>query len=164
MEMRPRETARVSRPSANPVMVTVAAPFAEWLLMAAQVWGSGFQVCAAACSGVSLGGTVTITGFADGRDTRAVSRGRISIRTSKDPVGAPIFYRDVPLIPSPTVKGVIKPLPTFAIGLIAWRLRNVGETQSKTVMQGLPTCANCHSFSLDGKTLGLDVDGPQNDK
>ena len=108
--------------------------------------------------------TVTITGFADLRETRAVSRGHISIRTSKDPVGAPIFYRDVPLIPSPTVKGVIKPLPTFAIGLIAWRLRNVGETQSKIMMQGLPTCANCHSFSLDGKTLGLDVDGPQNDK
>ena len=26
------------------------------------------------------------------------------------------------------------------------------------------TCANCHSFSLDGKTLGMDLDGPQNDK
>jgi tetratricopeptide (TPR) repeat protein len=108
--------------------------------------------------------TVTITGFANPRNTRAVSRGRVSIATSVDPVGAPIFYRDVPLIPSPTVNGVIKPLPPFAIGLIAWRLRNVGETQSKTVMQGLPTCANCHSFALDGQTLGLDVDGPQNDK
>jgi tetratricopeptide (TPR) repeat protein len=132
---------------------------------AAHTWKPDPQTWAAIKSHSANGAaTVTITGFADGRDTRAVSRGRISIRTSKDPVGAPIFYRDVPLIPSPTVKGVIKPLPTFAIGLIAWRLRNVGETQSKTVMQGLPTCANCHSFSLDGKTLGLDVDGPQNDK
>ena len=26
------------------------------------------------------------------------------------------------------------------------------------------TCANCHSFSRDGKTLGMDLDGPQNDK
>src|ERR1017187_8790319 len=26
------------------------------------------------------------------------------------------------------------------------------------------TCANCHSFSRDGKTMGLDMDGPQNDK
>jgi Flp pilus assembly protein TadD len=108
--------------------------------------------------------TVTIAGFADPRGARLVSSGRISIATSQDPVGAPIFYRDVPLIPSPTVNGVIKPLPPFAIGLIAWRLRNVGDTQSQTVMEGLPTCANCHSFSLDGKTLGLDVDGPQNDK
>ena len=31
-------------------------------------------------------------------------------------------------------------------------------------MEGLPTCANCHSFSRDGKTMGLDVDGPGNDK
>ena len=31
-------------------------------------------------------------------------------------------------------------------------------------MEGLPTCVNCHSFSRDGKTLGLDVDGPGNDK
>ncbi|HVN06013.1 MAG TPA: hypothetical protein VMT86_16440, partial [Bryobacteraceae bacterium] len=105
--------------------------------------------------------TITITGLTDRGQT--VSRGSVSIETSKDPVGAPIFYRDVPLIPSPTVKGVIKPLPSFAIGLIAWRLRNVSETSSRKLMDGLPTCVNCHSFALDGKTLGLDVDGPQND-
>ena len=28
----------------------------------------------------------------------------------------------------------------------------------------MPTCANCHSFSADGKTLGMDVDGPDGDK
>src|ERR1035438_10277362 len=56
MEIRARETARVSFGSANPVRVTVAAPFVEPLLMAAQVCGSGFQVCAAACSGVRGGG------------------------------------------------------------------------------------------------------------
>jgi hypothetical protein len=28
----------------------------------------------------------------------------------------------------------------------------------------MPTCANCHSFSADGKTFGMDVDGPANDK
>ena len=26
------------------------------------------------------------------------------------------------------------------------------------------TCANCHSFSGDGKTMGMDLDGPENDK
>lgn len=31
-------------------------------------------------------------------------------------------------------------------------------------MTGLPTCANCHSLARDGRTLGIDVDGPQNDK
>ena len=48
--------------------------------------------------------------------------------------------------------------------LIAWRLRNVGEPASRLLMEGLHTCANCHSFSRDGKTLGMDLDGPQNDK
>jgi len=28
----------------------------------------------------------------------------------------------------------------------------------------MPTCANCHSFSLDGKTMGMDIDGPEGDK
>jgi hypothetical protein len=109
--------------------------------------------------------TVTITGFRDENAGQPVSHGQVTIRTSEDPVGAPVFYRDVPLISVPTgKKGVIMPLPADALPLIAWRLRNVSEPKSTVIMQGLPTCANCHSFSRDGKTLGLDVDGPANDK
>jgi hypothetical protein len=26
-------------------------------------------------------------------------------------------------------------------------------------MEDLPVCANCHSFSADGKTMGMDLDG-----
>jgi hypothetical protein len=113
---------------------------------------------------VARAATVTITGFASSESKEALSSGQVTIRTSKDPVGAPIFYRDVPLMPTEGEQGAIKPLPQSAIGLIKWRLRDVGETRSKTLMEGLPTCANCHSFSRDGRTLGLDVDGPQNDK
>jgi Flp pilus assembly protein TadD len=109
--------------------------------------------------------TVSITGFRDDALTLALSRGQITIQTSKDPVGAPVFFRDVPLISVPVgEKGVIMPLPTEAVPLIAWRLRYVGETKSRLMMEGLPTCINCHSFSRDGRTLGLDVDGPGNDK
>ncbi len=108
--------------------------------------------------------TVTITGFRDKSSDQPVSRGQVTIHTSKDAVGAPIFYRDVPLMPSETEKGVIKPLAAKAVPLIAWRLRNIAEPASRVVMEGLHTCANCHSFSGDGKTLGLDLDGPQNDK
>ena len=108
--------------------------------------------------------TVTITGYRDAALQQAVSRGQTTIRTSPDPVGAPIFYRDVPLMPSETEKGVIKPLAKEAIPLIAWRLRNVGETSSRLLMTGIHSCANCHSASLDGKTLGMDLDGPRNDK
>lgn len=107
---------------------------------------------------------VLLRGFADA-DNAPVSQGQVSWTTSSDPVGAPIFYRDVPLMLSPhTEKGAIQPLPPFAIPLIKWRLRDIGNSQSKVVMENLPTCANCHSFSADGKTLGLDVDGPKNDK
>jgi Tfp pilus assembly protein PilF len=108
--------------------------------------------------------TITVTGHGRRDSQRAVSRGQVSIQISSDPVGAPIFYRDVPLMPSENEKGVIKPLAPQAIPLIAWRLRNVADTQSRVVMEGLHTCANCHSFSADGRTLGLDMDGPQNDK
>ena len=109
--------------------------------------------------------TVIITGFADEAASEALSRGQVSIQTSTDPVGAAIFFRDVPLISVPIgQKGVIMPLPTAAIPFIAWRLRYLSEPNSRLMMEGLPTCANCHSFSADGKTLGLDVDGPGNDK
>jgi Flp pilus assembly protein TadD len=109
--------------------------------------------------------TIAITGYADDSSKLPVSGGRVTISTSRDPVGAPVFYRDVPLMTVPnTEKGLIQPLPTSAIPLIKWRLRNIGEPQSRVVMENLYTCANCHSFSRDGKTLGLDVDGPRNDK
>ena len=108
--------------------------------------------------------TVSITGVPAGNPGRPVSRGRVSLRTSADPVGAPIFYRDVPLMPSELQKGVIKPLAQGALPLVAWRLRNVGDAASRLVMEGLHTCANCHSFSRDGRTMGMDLDGPRNDK
>src|SRR5215472_9232465 len=62
--------------------------------------------------------TITITGFADDQQTSPVSIGSVTISTSTDPVGAPIFYRDVPLMLWPkTEKGAIQPLPPFAIPL-----------------------------------------------
>jgi len=60
--------------------------------------------------------------------------------------------------------GVIKPLAPGAIPLIAWRLRYLDEPRSRQVLEGLHSCTNCHSFSRDGKTLGMDLDGPENEK
>jgi hypothetical protein len=91
--------------------------------------------------------TVTIGGFRAGAPDRCVSSGKVAIRTSSDPVGAPIFYRDVPLMPSAVEKGVIKPLATEALPLVKWRLRGVGEPDSRVVMDDLPVCGNCHSFA-----------------
>ena len=100
---------------------------------------------------------------ADGKRV-PVSHGRLTLRTSKDPVGAPIFYRDVPLMPIQNTTGVIQPISENAIPLIAWRLRDIGRPAAPVVMNHMPTCINCHSFSTDGATLGMDMDGPQGDK
>jgi tetratricopeptide (TPR) repeat protein len=107
---------------------------------------------------------IVLTGHSRKNPQRILSRGQVSIRTSRDSVGAPVFYRDVPLMPSESEKGVIKPLAPQAIPLIAWRIRDVSSQHSRLLMSGLHTCANCHSFSSDGKTLGMDMDGPLNDK
>jgi hypothetical protein len=105
--------------------------------------------------------TVTITGY---RERTALSQAHITLTTSRDPVGAPIFYRDVPLMPSRGTNGVVEPLAPSTIHLIRWRIRDIRQSESRTVLGNMPTCANCHSFSGDGKTFGMDVDGPANDK
>lgn len=131
----------------------------------AHTWLPGAEVWSAIKKhSVMQAATVTISGMRVGQPGHTLSMGSTSIGTSKDPVGAPIFYRDVPLMPSETVKGVISPLAANAVQLIEWRLRSIDRPQSRVVLSGMHTCANCHSFSRDGKTLGMDMDGPRNDK
>jgi tetratricopeptide (TPR) repeat protein len=116
---------------------------------------------------VANAASVTITGYAqagNAENQAVVSRGLVTIRTSQDPVGAPIFYRDVPLMPTETEKGQIRPLAPQALPLVNWRLRAIGEQTSRLLLSGMPVCANCHSFSSDGKTMGMDLDGLQNNK
>lgn len=111
--------------------------------------------------------SLIISGFRSQKDREPVSKAESTFTTSKDPVGAPIFYRDVPLIPPPPEseqRGVIKPLPDSVLPKIKWELRYINEPHSKVMMTNLPTCGNCHSFSRDGKEMGIDVDGPANDK
>ncbi len=111
--------------------------------------------------------TVVISGYSSRSASQPVSIGQVEIQTSSDPVGAPVLYRDVPLLPATKEqieRGVIKPLPDSVLPDIKWQLRYVSNPKSRVVMQALPTCANCHSVARDGKTLGIDVDGPQNDK
>jgi tetratricopeptide (TPR) repeat protein len=111
--------------------------------------------------------TITISGLAGDKAAQPVSQAQTVFTTSKDPVAAPIFYRNVPLIPpqeGTTQRGVIKPLPDSVLPKIRWELRNINELRSRLMMTNLPTCGNCHSFSHDGKTMGIDVDGPANDK
>jgi tetratricopeptide (TPR) repeat protein len=108
--------------------------------------------------------TVTFLGYRSDGPVEVVSRGSMTLATSPDSVGAPIFYRDVPLTPTSNEKKIIMPLPKGALPLIKWRLRDISRPESRVMLRDMPTCANCHSFSADGKTLGMDIDGPSGDK
>ncbi len=113
--------------------------------------------------------TLTVCGVSgvpstNGEGGRIVSRGSVVFGMSRDPVGAPLFYRDVPLMPSRTREGIVKPLAPAAIPLVTWRLRDVSKPESRVVMEKMPTCANCHSFATDGRRMSMDMDGPDGDK
>ncbi len=85
-----------------------------------------------------------------GANAVAASAATIRIRTSTDPVGDSIFYREVPL---PFLSAVQDP------SRIRWRFGPItSEAAPPIVLENLPVCGNCHSFSNDGSVLGLDVD------
>jgi len=93
---------------------------------------------------------VTVLGVRRARQGRIRSSGRVSINTSPDEVGAPIFYREVNL---PFRDAVNDP------SHIRWRFGDVASGQPPpVVLKDLPVCGNCHSFSADGAILGMDVD------
>jgi tetratricopeptide (TPR) repeat protein len=85
---------------------------------------------------------------------KILSAGQISIKTSKDPVGAPLFYREVNL---PFIDAVKDP------SHIRWRFGAISSPQQPpVVLEKLPVCGNCHSFSADGDILAMDVDYANN--
>lgn len=85
-----------------------------------------------------------------GPRSEPTSAATVRIRTSSDPVGDAIFYREVPL---PFIDAVQDP------SRIRWRFGSIDSpTRPPVVLDDLPVCGNCHSFSADGGVLGLDVD------
>jgi len=92
---------------------------------------------------------VTVLGFHRSSPKTVLSAASIRIGTSRDEVGAPIFYREVNL---PFIEAVKDP------SRIRWRFGTVGSKEPPVVLEKLPVCGNCHSFSADGAVLGMDVD------
>jgi tetratricopeptide (TPR) repeat protein len=92
---------------------------------------------------------VSVLGVKPGRSARIVSAAQITLRTSRDEVGAPLFYREVNL---PFIDAVTDP------SKIRWRFGAIGSQPPPVVLTGLPVCGNCHSFTADGRTLAMDVD------
>jgi len=99
------------------------------------------------------GALVTVSGTRAANKPKGadiVSLATVTIKTSSDPVLAPIFYREVRL----PVMAAMKNLRSAR-----WRLGYVSSyEQPGVLLQGMNICANCHSVSRDGKTLGMDVD------
>ena len=92
----------------------------------------------------------TVSGISTNNPTRILSEGTITIGVSRDKVGAPIFYREVNL---PFIDAVKDP------SRIRWRLGEVScKGRPPVVLENLPVCGNCHSFSANGAWLGMDVD------
>lgn len=93
---------------------------------------------------------IIIAGVDEEAPATILSSSSIHIRTSNDQVGDAIFYREVPL---PFLEAVQDP------SRIRWRFGTIdSQTAPPIVLQDLPVCGNCHSFSAKGKVLGIDVD------
>jgi hypothetical protein len=80
----------------------------------------------------------------------------ITFSLSTDSVGAPILYRQMPI---PFV------VAEKELDSMNYVLLNVGSNKAPhTTMKGFKVCGNCHSFSIDGKYIGLDLDAGLRDK
>jgi len=77
-------------------------------------------------------------------------KSKSGFKVSKDPLNANIVYQEIPVPFSHASKNTKK---------FRWRVFDPKSyTEPPVILQGLPYCANCHFFSRDGKTFGLDVD------
>jgi hypothetical protein len=92
---------------------------------------------------------VLILGVGRGRTPEILSRTNLSFRTSQDPVGAPLFYREVVL---PFLQADKDP------SRMRWRFGSIGSSPPPAVLEHMTVCANCHSFDQAGTTLAMDAD------
>ncbi|MBC8868118.1 MAG: tetratricopeptide repeat protein [Planctomycetes bacterium] len=94
---------------------------------------------------------VTVLGVRRKAPQQILSGASVFISTSEDEVGAPLFYREVHL---PFAKAVADPAAH-----IKWRFGMISsKEQPPVVLEKLPVCGNCHSFSSNGTCVGMDVD------
>jgi hypothetical protein len=93
---------------------------------------------------------ITILGVAPDRSYEIITRASMTLSTSKDRVDAPIFFLQMPLPFSYAEKHP---------ELSRWVLADLtSHEEPPVVMQNLPVCGNCHHFSKDGTTFGMDMD------
>ncbi len=90
---------------------------------------------------------ITIVGF-NSKDRKLTGSSNL-FQISEDSVGADIFFRAVTLPFSYAVRNV---------HTIEWYMGSVRGNAPRKLLDNMPVCANCHSFSGNGPTLAMDVD------
>ena len=91
--------------------------------------------------------TITVLGT---KGRHIMSGESIRIRTSQDSVSASLFYRAVPL---PFIDAV------HNLDQIRWHLGDISSRKpAPALLEDLPLCGNCHTFTADGNTMAMDVD------
>ncbi|MFC1636697.1 TolB family protein [Planctomycetota bacterium] len=93
--------------------------------------------------------TAHIFGYNHSAPTLIRGYAKITFETSKDVVGAPLFYREV----KPPFEEAVRDLSR-----IRWRFDSISSTSPRIVLSNPPVCGSCHSFSRDGKSFVIDVD------
>lgn len=93
---------------------------------------------------------LTVVGYARKERTRPKARSSVCFALAAESVDSPLFFREVNL---PFVEAVKDP------SRIRWRFGRVDQgSPPPVVLEQLPVCGNCHSFSADGAYLAMDVD------
>lgn len=98
---------------------------------------------------LTIPGNYAFTVIAEKGNNKSYPTGRIQFSFSNDSVGADIFFRAVTLPFSYAVKNV---------KTIEWYMGSVKGTKPRKMLDNIPVCGNCHSFSRDVALLAMDVD------
>jgi tetratricopeptide (TPR) repeat protein len=97
---------------------------------------------------------LTVSGHEQGVRERIKAQSSVRFFLAAEAVNAPLFYRDVNLPFAEAVKDPSK---------IRWRFGSLETGQlPPVVLEKLPVCGNCHSFSRNGEYLAMDVDYSNN--
>lgn len=82
--------------------------------------------------------------------------GKLDFKISRDEVGAPILYRQIPLPFSFAEKNIDQ--TSYSV------IDVTSPAPFHNVLGSFKVCGNCHSISHDGKTIALDFDAVSRDK
>ncbi|MGH7972063.1 MAG: hypothetical protein ACREIC_25400, partial [Limisphaerales bacterium] len=94
--------------------------------------------------------SLTLSGNTPGPQSPPVVQGSVSFSISEEAMRFPLFFREVNLPFQEAVKDPSK---------IRWRFGTIDTVAPPpVVLENLPVCGNCHSFSRDGGLLAMDVD------